>query len=96
MITYSTKMDEVFNVIFIQNPAAGWHWTAYIDPLTYFSWAILFTWVVAAAPILFIAARFLILMLIQDADFKAKIVFFSPDMVQWTKTLMNSPSQKYL
>ena len=61
MITYSTKMDEVFNVIFIQNPAAGLHWTVYLDPLTDFSWVIIGTWVVATAPILFIVARCLFL-----------------------------------
>ena len=57
MITYSTKMDEAFNVIFIQNPAAAWHWTAYLDPLTDYSWIILGTSIISAAPILFIAAR---------------------------------------
>ena len=57
MITYSTKMDEVFNAIFIKNPAAGLHWSAYIDSLTHYTWMALGTWVAALSPILFIVAR---------------------------------------
>ena len=87
-------MDEVFNVIFIQNPAAGWHWTAYIDPLTDHSWVILGTWVLAAAPVLFIVARCLKLVLLGHI-FQSKVLVIS-DMAQWTKILMNLPFPKCL
>ena len=58
VMTYSAKMDEVFNVIFIQNPSAGLHLLAYLDPLTPHSWFSILVWIVATAPILFIVARY--------------------------------------
>ena len=50
-------MDEVFNVIFIKNPAAGVQWTTYLYPFTNYSWVALGIFTVAAATILFIVAR---------------------------------------
>ena len=61
MITYSTKMDEVFNVIFIKNPAAGLHWGSYLDSLTNYSWIVIGICIVATTPILFITIRYLLL-----------------------------------
>ena len=58
VITFSAKMDEVYNVIFIKNPSAGIQLKAYLEPLTLHSWVIILVWIVVASPILFIVARY--------------------------------------
>ena len=57
-ITFSVKMDEVYNAIFINNPSAGFQPWAYLDPLTPNSWISIIVWILVTSPILFITARY--------------------------------------
>ena len=56
-MTFSTPLEQIYHMIFIQNPINTWHVEAYISPLTTMSWIMTFAWIIATPPILFIVSR---------------------------------------
>ena len=56
-MTFSSAMDEFFHAVFIKNPSDSYNYQAYTSPLTNSTWLLLFVWIIATPPILFIVAR---------------------------------------
>ena len=57
VMTFSSAMDEFFHAVFIKNPSDSYNYQAYTSPLTNSTWLLLFVWIIATPPILFIVAR---------------------------------------
>ena len=57
-ITFSTPLDEVHYMFFIQNPSESYNLTAYTSTLKNMTWLVFLVWIIVAPPILFIVARY--------------------------------------
>ena len=58
VITFSTPLDQIYHAIIIQNPINTYHFEAYTSPFTTTTWSMLFSWIVATPPVLFIVSRY--------------------------------------
>ena len=58
VITFSNSIDDIFHVVFIQNPTASYNYEAYTSPLANVTWLMFLAWALVMPPILYILARY--------------------------------------
>ena len=54
---FSTPLEQIYHAVFIPNPINTYNFEAYTSPVTNAAWLMLFAWITATPPILFIVAR---------------------------------------
>ena len=58
VISFSNSIDDIFHVVFIQNPIASYNYEAYTSPLANVTWLMFLAWALVTPPILYILARY--------------------------------------
>ena len=58
VISFSNSIDDIFHVVFIQNPIAAYNYYAYTSPLANAAWLMFLLWTLLTPPILYVLARY--------------------------------------
>jgi hypothetical protein len=57
VMSFAQPITQIYHSLFIKNPTEALNFKAYMDPLHYLSWIVLFTFCVCTPPIVFLTTR---------------------------------------